>query len=753
MFRIRNLKNKSLHSINFIRKCSHQPSYSITEKNAEKIVSINLGNDKNIKLSTGKYARFANGTGVCEVGKTSMMVTAVSKDTPNNSSSNFMPLTVDFRQKYAAAGRIPTNFLRRELGVSEREILSSRLIDRSVRPLFPAHFNCETQLVCNMLALDSVYIPDVLSINAASFALAISDIPWNGPVGAVRLGLIDEKVIVNPSRFELQSSALDLVLTGTLDKLIVMIEGKANSIPIPFILKAINTGSKACHTICAAIDEFQKKYGKKKREVKIPTPIDSEIVDAIRSMCEMRLNEVFQNSSHDKMSRDQAIKGIRDDVVNRVWSSYSSVDPAIITDEFNKIVKSIFRELIFLNKRCDGRELDELRPISCEVNLHEPLHGSALFQRGQTQVMATVSLDSTDSSMKLDTLSSLNTGVKSKNFFLHYEFPPYATGEVGKVGTVGRREIGHGALAEKGLLPIVPNNSPFAMRLTAEVLESNGSSSMATVCAGTMALMDAGVPISSPAAGVAMGLVTKYNPENPTELTDYRILTDILGIEDYLGDMDMKVAATKEGLTAIQADIKTHGVPRLIITKAIEQSIKAKNKILHIMQNCISAPRSSRKECWPVTKELKIDPNQRSQLIGPGGMNLKKIFLETGVHLSETEPNTYNIFAPSPMSLNEAEEMIKEQLTSKNKPNFEFGGIYAAKIVEMKENGVMVKMYDEMNPTFIHVAQLDSRRVANPEALGFEVGHEIKVKYFGNDPVSGYMRLSRKMITTTSITC
>lgn len=368
-----------------------------------------LQNSKNLKLSTGKYARFANGTGVCQMGNTSMMVTAVSKDTPNTSANNFMPLTVDFRQKYAAAGRIPTNYMRRELGVSEREILSSRLIDRSVRPLFPMHFNYETQLVCNMLALDSIYIPDVLSINAASFALSISDIPWDGPVGAVRLGLIDDKITLNPSRLELQSSAMDLVVTATKNKLIIMIEGKANIVPMQTILKAINTGSKACKVICTAIDEFRTKYGKPKREFKIPDPVDAEIIDAVRTLCEMRLNEVFQNYTLDKTCRDQAVKMIREDVKNRVWSNFPKVDPSIIVDVFDKILKNIFRELIFMDKRCDGRALDELRPINCEVNLHEPLHGSSLFQRGQTQVMATVSLDSIDSAMKLDTLSSINT--------------------------------------------------------------------------------------------------------------------------------------------------------------------------------------------------------------------------------------------------------------------------------------------------------------------------------------------------------
>lgn len=343
------------------------------------------------------------------MGNTSMMVTAVAKESAGSSSQSFMPLTVDFRQKYAAAGRIPTNFFRREMGVSEKEILSSRLIDRSVRPLFPANFNCETQLVCNMLALDSIYMPDVLSINAASFALAISDIPWAGPVGAVRLGLIDDKVIVNPSRLELQSSDLDLVVSGTQHRNIVMIEGKGNSVSPQSMTKAIKAGSKACRIICLAIEEFCTKFGKPKRDIQEPEPIDSEILEAMQSLCEMRLNEVFSNYTHNKVSRDQAVKVIREDVVSRVWSSYPNIEPAILTEQFNKIAKNIFRELIFNGKRCDGRELNELRPITCEVDLHEPLHGSALFQRGQTQVMATVSLDSIDSAMKLDTLTAIKT--------------------------------------------------------------------------------------------------------------------------------------------------------------------------------------------------------------------------------------------------------------------------------------------------------------------------------------------------------
>lgn len=301
--------------------------------------------------------------------------------------------------------------------------------------------------------------------------------------------------------------------------------------------------------------------------------------------------------------------------------------------------------------------------------------------------------------------------MKSKNFFLHYEFPPYATGEIGRIGPVGRREIGHGALAEKALLPIIPNDYPFTIRLTSEVLESNGSSSMATVCAGTLALLDAGVPIKESAAGVAMGLVTKYAPNDPYELTEYRILTDILGIEDYLGDMDLKVAATQQGVTAIQADIKTYGIPMKVIYEALSQAMTAKRKILKIMADCIQKPHTQTKYCWPVSDKLTIEPNQRMRLIGPGGLNLKRIFAETGVQFTQLDDITFNVFAPSQSAMDEAMEIVKNIVKKDTVPNFEFGAIYAATIVEIRDIGVLVKLYDSQTPTLIHVSQLDARKV------------------------------------------
>lgn len=442
------------------------------------------------------------------MGDTAVLVTAVSKQKPG--TSNFLPLTVDYRQKFAAAGRIPTNFLRRETGASEKEILSARLVDRSVRALFPPEYRCDTQLACNMLAVDHMYSPEILAVNAASVALAVSDIPWNGPVGAVRVGLCDNEVIVNPTRRELQQSDLDLVVTATKQNMVVMMEGKGNVVLLQDFLKAIKVATKEAQLIIQAIEKLQKSQGRPKRSLEDIPVANEEVCEAIRSMSEMRLKEIFRNYSHDKLSRDQAVNSVRTEVVDRVWSSFSTTDVSLISDAFNKRCRETFRELVFEEDlRCDGRGLDDMRKISCQIDLHKPLHGSALFQRGQTQVFCTVALDSQESALRLDSLSALEAGVKAKNFFLHYEFPPYATGEIGRMGPIGRREMGHGALAEKGLTPVLPSNYPFTVRLTSEVLESNGSSSMATVCGGSLALMDAGVPISAPVAGVAIGLVTK----------------------------------------------------------------------------------------------------------------------------------------------------------------------------------------------------------------------------------------------------
>lgn len=598
-----------------------------------------------------------------------------------------------------------------------------------------------------------MYKPDVDAINAASAALHLSDIPWNGPIGAVRVAMEGKEgaVITNPTRKELQQSPMDLIVTASKQNLVVMLEGRGDVILLQDLQKAIKHGTREAQLIIAQIEKMRKDMShlKPKRlpQAESKKQLPEEVVEAIKTMSSLQIREIFRDSNHDKISRDIALNLLRQEVVNNTWSSFPDHDVNQISEAVNNYVIEVFRLFILEeNRRCDGRSFDDLRKISCEVDLFNPLHGSSLFTRGQTQVLCSVTLDSKQSAIKLDSLAALDAGVKEKNFFLHYEFPPYATGEIGRVGLVNRREIGHGALAEKGLVPVVPQNYPFTIRLNSEVLESNGSSSMATVCAGSMALMDAGVPISSPAAGVAMGLITKYENNDTKHIEDYRILTDQLGIEDYMGDMDMKVAGTKKGVTSIQTDVKIPGIPLKIVNESLLKATEAKNKIIDLMNECISAPRMDKKQSWPVSENMTIEPHQRSKIIGPGGIHMKQMLLQTGVQMNQIDENTFELFAPSGSAMDEAKEFIEKLMEKEKIPDLDFGGIYKAKIVELRDIGVMVTLYSSMPPALLHNSQLDQRKVAHPSALGLVVGQEIPVKYFGRDPVSGLMRLSRKVL-------
>ncbi|XP_050406310.2 polyribonucleotide nucleotidyltransferase 1, mitochondrial isoform X1 [Patella vulgata] len=698
-----------------------------------------------LKISTGKLARFSDGAAVVELGNTSVLVTAVSKT--KTTPASFLPLTVDYRQKAAAGGRIPTNYIRRELGASEKEILTGRVIDRSLRPLFPKGYFYETQLICNLLAVDGVNDPDVLSINAASAALSLSDIPWNGPVGAVRVGYIDDEVVINPTRRQLALSTLNLIITGSDKKKVVMLEGSAENILQQDFLKAIKEGVKETQNIIREIQNLQKIYGQPKREFIPAAGCDQEISEAVKSVAETRIKEVLEDVTHDKISRDRALFDIKSDMKEMFKESYPDTESYKIADCYDAVVKDVFRTLILDNeKRCDGRGLTNLRDIKCSVDMFKTLHGSALFQRGQTQVLCTVTLDSLQSALRLDPMSILTGDLKEKNFMLHYEFPPYATNETGKPGGVGRREIGHGALAEKGLRPIIPTNYPFTIRLTSEVLESNGSSSMASVCGGSLALMDAGVPVSETAAGVAIGLVTRPSPENPNEIQDYKILTDLLGIEDYMGDMDFKLAGTRKGITAIQADIKLSGLPLKIVVEAVLQAIEAKSYIIGIMNNTIPRSRSERKEWGPVTEKLNIPIAKRSRFIGIGGYNLRKLTNDTGVQVTTIDESNFQIYAPNNEAMAEAKEMIEEFLKDDREPELEFGAIYTGTITEIRETGLMVQLHPNLQPVYLHNSQLDQRKINHPSVLGFEVGQEIQVKYFGRDPTNGKIRISRKVL-------
>lgn len=497
------------------------------------------------KISSGKFAKMADGCAIVTVGDTNVMVTAVSKNR-SSSSLGFVPLIVDFRQKAAAAGRIPTHHLRREMGLTEKEILTSRIIDRSIRPLFTKGFGNDTQLVCNLLSLDGQYDPDILAINAASAALTLSDIPWNGPIGAVRVALDqNHEVITNPTRKESNDAKMNLIISVNEAGNVLMMEAFANE-PIleQDLIKSLSKAIKESKVIINNIKQLQETIGKPKRILETATLPEAKHFDAIRTLAESRIRDVLCNHSHDKISRDQALAEIRQNVLDTLKEEFGPDNQNLLLESFVSVLKQNYTDLVIeTGIRCDGRDLNDIRPISCEVDLFKPVHGSALFQRGQTQVLCTATLDSLDSTWRADAITSLTHGVKDKNFMLHYEFPQYATNDTGK-SSIGRREIGHGALAERALRPVVPENLNFTIRLLCEVLESNGSSSMASVCAGSMALLDAGIEISSPMAGVAIGLVKRDD--------DYRIMTDISGFEDFLGEMDFKIAGTRKAFTALQ---------------------------------------------------------------------------------------------------------------------------------------------------------------------------------------------------------
>lgn len=731
----------------YVRFCHHSVYNSHSNP---RNITVDLG-EKKLEISSGRFARFADGSAVVKLGDTSVMVTAVSKNKP--SPSHFMPLVVDYRQKAAAAGRIPTNYLRRELGTTDNEVLTSRLIDRSIRPLFPAGYFYDTQILCNLLAVDGANDPDVLAINGASAALALSDIPWNGPIGAVRIGMVDGEILVNPTRAEMASSTLNLIVAGAPSSQVVMIEASAENVLQQDFCHAVKIGVKHTQQIILAIQQMAREQKVTKR---VPLKVFSapdEMVGQVRQVSSEKIYAVFRDHTHDKISRDEAINSIRLETEVILKDAYPQADPLEIVESFNVVTKEIFRNLV-LNEyqRCDGRDLTTLRKISCDVDLFKPLHGSALFQRGQTQVLCSVTFDSLESSVKPDIITTALSGIKDKNFMLHYEFPPYATNETGKVGGFNRRELGHGALAEKALRPVIPKDFPFTIRVTAEVLESNGSSSMASACGGSLALMDAGVPISSAVAGVAIGLISKPNPEKVSEIEDYRLLTDILGIEDYLGDMDFKLAGTNKGITALQADVKIPGLPLKVVMEAIQQATVAKREILGLMNKCIAKPRDKRKENGPVVENVRVPVSRRARFVGPGGYNLRRLQAHTGVTISQMDEETFSVFAPTPGAMHEAQEFINEICKDDQELQLEFGAIYSATITEIRDIGVMVKLYPNMSAVLLHNSQLDHKRIKHPSALGLETGQQIQVKYFGRDPTDGRMRLSRKVLHSPAAT-
>ncbi|HRU00200.1 MAG TPA: polyribonucleotide nucleotidyltransferase, partial [Victivallales bacterium] len=607
-------------------------------KKKEGQVSIEIGHEKKIEISTGKIAGLANGSCLVRCGDTVVLV-AVCSSKPKE-GTDFLPLQVDYREKYSAAGRFPGGYIKREGRPTDREILICRMTDRPVRPLFPEGFFGEVQIQALLLSTDGENDPDILCPLGASAALALSDLPFQGPIGAVRVGLIEGQFIANPTISEMQRSSLNLVYAGLSDK-VIMIEGDAKECSEETLLEAMNFANEIIKKQINVQVELTKIAGTPKKDYEICS-IPDEINDIVRE----KEDEITKACViPGKEERQEALSQILESLDAILKEKYSELIPDYsfkLKIAFDKFVeKTVRKNISEKSLRIDGRKLDELRPIECEVSVLPRVHGSALFSRGETQALMIVTLGSTLDAQEMDNV--INTG-RDKKFYLHYNFPNFSVGEVGRIAGPGRREIGHGNLAERSIAQVMPSDYPYTVRCVSEIMASNGSTSMATVCSASLALMDAGVPIPEHVAGISCGLI--YENEN-----DYVLLTDILGAEDHYGDMDFKVAGTKKGITGFQLDLKIPGVPIDLLYKAMKRNLEARLKIIEIMNNCIPSSRPDISPYAPRIQKIKINPSKIGMLIGPGGANIKAITEKSGAQIDIEDDGTVNIFASNKESL------------------------------------------------------------------------------------------------------
>lgn len=674
-----------------------------------------------LTIETGKIAKQANGSVLIRYGETAVVVAVTGTDTPRE-GVDFFPLTVDFEEKMYAVGKIPGGFLRREGRPPETAILTSRLIDRPIRPMFPDGYHNDVQIVATAVSVDPDNAPDIPAMIGASCALSISDIPFEGPIAGVRVGRVDGKFIINPTLEQAAVSEMNVAVAGTKEA-ILMVEAGAKEVSEQVMLDAILFGHEEIKKLVAFQEQIQAEVGKPKMEFTPYVPPEA-LSKEIMEYGEPKIHDALMDP--DKLHRDKMVSETKEAILEHFVELYpeSEIDIAHIVQ---KLVKKVFRHIITHDKiRPDGRALDEVRPISCEVGLLARPHGCSLFTRGQTQVLNCLALAPLREAQTLDGLGTELT----KRYIHHYNFPPYSVGETKPLRSPGRREIGHGALAERALLPVIPSEEefPYTIRLVSEVLESNGSSSMASTCASTLSLMDAGVPIKAPVSGVAMGLVKEGD--------DITILTDIQGLEDANGDMDFKVAGTEKGITAIQMDIKIDGINRQIFEQALEQARKGRAYILGKMLECIPAPRPSLKEHAPKITTLKINPDKIKDVIGPGGKVIKKITEESGAKIDIEEDGTVYVAAADQASANKAIEAIKA-ITAEP----EIGKIYTGKVTRLMNFGAFVEFMPGREG-LVHISQLAKERVEKVEDV-VNVGDEIVVKLVEID-AKGRMNLSRK---------
>jgi polyribonucleotide nucleotidyltransferase len=693
---------------------------------SEKITTL-LG-DKQIIIETGKLAKQADGAVTVQLGETIVIVAAVAA-TKAKPGQDFFPLTVDYREKAAAAGKFPGGYFKREGRPTEKEILTCRLTDRPIRPLFPKGWYNEVQVQTVLLSADGENDPDILSIIGASAALMVSDIPWAGPLGAVRVGRIGGKFAANPTHAEMAESDLDLVYVGN-DKDIVMYEGAAKEITEADFNAALKYAQEAIQPIIAAQKELVAKAGKKKREITLNI-VPDEILHEAKKLAGDRFVPALLTPG--KLARENACKAIQDEVGVKLVEKFGAekVTEFVIKDAFYYIQKEAVRKLILESgKRLDGRTFDVVRPISSEVGILPRAHGSAIFSRGETQALTLATLGTGDDTQEFD---SYTGGETEKKFILHYNFPNFSVGETGRISGPGRREIGHGALAERSIESMLPKDYPYAVRVTSEIMESNGSTSMASVCGGTLALMDAGVPMIRPVAGISIGICAEYSGG---KISKYQLLTDIIGWEDHYCDMDCKIAGTEKGITGFQLDLKLKGIPFALMVETVEKARIARMHILAEMAKTLAAPRTELSKYAPRIEIVKINPEKIGALIGPGGKNIKRLVEESGCEINIEDDGTVNIFSVSP----EGMKIAKDAITGMT-AEAEIGKIYRGKVVTVKEFGAFVEFLPGKDG-LVHISELANFRVKNTEDI-VKVGDDITVKCLGVDE-KGRVRLSRK---------
>ena len=681
-----------------------------------------------ISIETGKIAKLADGSVVVSCGETMVMASAVSATTIKE-GQDFFPLTVDYREKAAAAGKFPGGYFKREGRPTEKETLTSRMTDRPLRPLFPQGYFYDTQVISILLSADGENDPDILSMNGASAALTVSDIPFKGPIGAVRIGRVNGEFIANPTHTERLQSDLDLVYVGT-ENDVIMIEGAANELPEAEFVKALEFAHGHAREMIRAQKELAAQVGKPKREMPLLS-VKPELLEIAYQVAGDRIEGALYTQG--KVARSKAVQALREEVKAAMLQKYPEADDFAISQAFDYVQKKAFRvSVLEKQKRMDGRGYQDLRQISCEVGVLPRAHGSAIFQRGETQALALATLAPIEEAQMIDAYGG---GEQSKRFLLHYNFPPFSVGETGRFGGASRREIGHGALAERSLEPVVPSENDFryAIRISSEVMESNGSTSMASVCGGMLALMDAGVPVKDVVAGISVGLVTEYDND---QLKRYELLTDIIGSEDHFGDMDFKLCGTAKGVTGYQLDLKLPGISLKILNEAIQRAKEARSKILEIMRGAIDKPRAELSKYAPRIETIKINPEKIGALIGPGGKTIKGIVAETGAEINIEDDGSVHIYATSGESMARAKEIIGGMTRE-----IEIGATYQGRVVSTKEFGAFVEVFPGKDG-LVHISELADFRVKRTEDVA-KVGDIIWVKCIGIDD-KGRVKLSRK---------